>query len=114
MPNKNGNISVKKWIVFLSPIIAFLGGGLLYAIILGAIYGKAITRLDNIEKIAVDNSQNNEKLEKVMNSEIRAVREYMFSLNTNIAVIGTTLGIEKSKLSIIEINKAPTYKGDIE
>lgn len=114
MPDKNGSVSVKKWILFLLPIIAFFGGGLVYAVTLGSIYGKAITRLTTVERVAVSNSQGNDRLEKVMSSEIRSVREYMLSLNTNIAVIGATLGIKPDKLSIPEISKAPAYKGEIE
>ncbi len=110
----SGEVSIKKWVVFLLPVLAFLGGGLVYSVTVGSMYGKAITRLDNVEKMAVGNNQNNETLEKVVQSEIRSVREYMFSLNTNIAVIGTTLGIEPGKLSIPEISTAPAYKGEIE
>ncbi len=114
MPNGNGEVSIKKWVLFLLPVFAFLGGGLVYSVTVGSMYGKAITRLDTVESVAMDNSQDNERLEQVMHSEIRAVREYMLSLNTNIAVIGTTLGIEPGKLSIPEISTAPAYKGEIE
>ena len=111
--NVNSEISVKRWIAVGIRILTFIGGGLIYAVTIGAIYGKAITRLDNIEVVAAGNRQDNEKLEAILNSEIRAVREYMFSLNTNIVAIGTILGVSQDKLSILKIEKEPAYKGEI-
>lgn len=109
----NGEVSIKKWILFLLPVFAFLGGGLVYSITIGSMYGKAITRLDTVEFLSAGNSQKNEQLEEVMRSEIRAVRNYMFSLNTNIVVIGTALNIAPDKLKILKIENEPAHKGRI-
>ncbi len=113
MPNGNKEISIKKWVLFLLPILAFLGGGLVYSLTVGSMYGKAITRLDNVESLAVGNSQDNEQLEEVMRSEVRAVREHMFALNTNIVVIGTALNIAKDKVEILKIETEPAHKDRI-
>ena len=110
---RNASVSVRRWIAVGFPILTFIGGCLITAVTIGTIYGKAINRLDNVESLAAGNSQDNEKLELVMNSEIRAVRTYMFSLNANIAVIGAKLGIERAQLSILEISTDPVFKGEI-
>jgi hypothetical protein len=113
MPNNNGEVSIKRWVLFLLPVFAFLGGGLVYSVTIGSMYGRAITRLDTVERVATGNLGKNLQLEEVMRSEVRAIRDYMFALNTNIVVIGTALNIAADKLQIINIEKAPAHKGRI-
>jgi len=99
MPNINGEVSIKKWIVIGVPLIAFLGGTLA----VGAWKGEITNRLEVVEGIAKNNTEDAKRNEEIHRDEMWAIRRYLHSLDKNNLVVATKMGIPKSELSDLKL-----------